>query len=134
MSTDLIGARKIVQGATFESNVFAPDVDLTGWSIRGQVRAGFADEVSVNGVLPPPMAEFTIGAVTYGPTTLTGATTSVTGSLVPITLTANQTRQMPATTRFYWRYDLEATAPNGQVIKLPPNGGLVEVWPEVTRL
>lgn len=133
MSNDLTGGRKIVQGATFESSVFARGVDLTGWSIRGQVRAGFADAVTVNGVLPPPMAEFTIGAVTYGPTTLPGETTPVTGSLVPITLTANQTRQMPATTRFYWRYDLEAIAPNGRVVKLPPDGGLVQVWPEVTR-
>lgn len=91
-------------------------IDLTGYTIRSQVRPSVASSTIIfqmNSATPAP-------GVSFGPLDATG--------IIEITLTANFTA---ALTFDYAVYDMEAVSPAGQVTRLVE--GMISLSKEVTR-
>lgn len=124
---DLVGDYAIVQGSTWDPSFYF-EGDIRDCTLKGQIRKTFADRTT------EVLAEMAFGAIIYAPIMLPGELAAINRSRIAPLLTAEQTRRLPATRpEKLYRYDIEATRPDGRVFKIPARGGAAEVWPEVTR-
>ncbi len=103
----------IYQGETWQKLSLYLEEDLTGWSLRGDIRTNTLDR---GGEL---LAEMTFFPLIYGPVTLPGATAPVNRSAIlpSVSNTATAAIKVPPGDKL-WRYDIFADSPGGYTTKV----------------